>query len=297
MKRVLFGAAIALAIAGCDKATYHYADDVKVQYVEKESAPSIKAQLGCDGAHPGDESDADKKEREKRDPKTDFGKGLLAEACRIADDFDGAGAVTSWPDDKAVWVGRRICRPEISACQSRRDRRELVRARMGRVEIQKGQPGTSSGPTGPDIDQKDKILPYNFLLTDVSFRVTEDELRHRTPSSTRSSKGDTRTSTGEVPPQGRVRERSPDPTDAVRKGRSSRSTPRTGARLPRPLRRHEHAGLPSARREERPVGHPLPPAEGRQAPHRVAHARREPAERLRRRVGASEVSGNVRRCR
>jgi hypothetical protein len=163
----------AALLTGCDKPGYRYADDVKVQFSENDSVASIKAQLGCEGAHPEKESDSDKTEREKRVPKTDVGKAWLEEACRIADEFDAAGPVTSWPDDKAVWAGERICRPQISRVVEKID--ETSFARMGRVEIQKGQ-GDKLWIAAPDIDRKDKVLGYNFLVTDVAFRVTEAKL-------------------------------------------------------------------------------------------------------------------------
>src|SRR5690348_3654464 len=117
--RHLHGALLAFTIvaaplaAGCKPIEYRYADDVKVAFTEGEKVASIKAQLGCPGAHPAKESDDDKKEREKRDPKTDIGKKWLARACEIADAFDAAGPVTTWPDGKAVYEGERICRPQI----------------------------------------------------------------------------------------------------------------------------------------------------------------------------------------
>ena len=165
--------ASALLLVACDKPSYRYADDVVVQYSEGEKVASIKAQLGCEGAHPAKESDGDKTEREKLIPKSDLGKAWIVEACRIADAFDAAGPVTTWPTDKAVWAGQRICRSQINRVAEKID--ETSFARMGRVEIQKGQ-GEKLWVQAPEIDKKDKVLGYNFLITDVSFRVTEDKL-------------------------------------------------------------------------------------------------------------------------
>ena len=175
MNRIALGALFTFSIVGCgQQPAYHYADDVKIQFAEKESVASVKAQLGCEGAHPANESKSDKEEREKRIPKSEVGKAWLAEACRIADDFDAADAVTSWPDDKAVWAGPRICRPQISrVVDEKLD--DTAYARMGRVEIKKGN-GTKLWADGPEIDKKDKVLGYSILLTDVSFKVTDKKL-------------------------------------------------------------------------------------------------------------------------
>jgi hypothetical protein len=171
----------ALALGGCEKPTYSYADDVKVQYSDGEKVASIKAQLGCEGANPTDESAEDKKAREARIPHTPLGKSWLKKACEIADAFDAAATVTTWPADKGVYAGPRICRPQISRVlgDPKEDDKQIIDetvfARMGRVEIAKGS-ATGLWPEGPAIDQKDKILGYTILFTDVAFKVTEKKL-------------------------------------------------------------------------------------------------------------------------
>jgi hypothetical protein len=173
-------AAVALPLAaGCKSIEYRYADDAKVAYSEGEKVASVKAQLGCPDAHPANESDDDKKEREKRDPKTDLGKKWLARACEIADAFEKAGPVTSWPEGKAVYEGERICRPQITRVVG--DDKTAADAidpsaydRLGRMTIEKGE-GQKLWPDGPDVD-KSRVLGYRVLFDDVSFKVTKDKL-------------------------------------------------------------------------------------------------------------------------
>src|SRR5262249_25452807 len=51
---------------------------------------------------------------------------------------------------------------------------ESAFARMGRIEISKGEAGKLWGD-GPDVP-KDKLLGYKMLGTDVTFKVTKDKL-------------------------------------------------------------------------------------------------------------------------
>lgn len=161
---------VALALAGCEAGEFHYADDVKIQFSEGEKVPSVKALLGCEGAHPSEESKEDREAREKLVPQSDVGKAWLEAACKLADDFEQAGPVTAWPEgDKATWVGRRICRGQITRVVKEVD--DTAFAQVGRLEIAKGK-GEKLWVTGPSPDAA-RVLDYKILFSELSFPYSE----------------------------------------------------------------------------------------------------------------------------
>ncbi len=162
--------ALGLASAGCETGEFHFADDVKIQFAEGEKVASVKSLLGCEGAHPAEESKEDKEAREKLVPQTDLGKAWLEEACKLADDFEKAGPVTAWPEgDKATWVGKRICRGQITRVVEKVD--DTAFAQVGRLEIAKGK-GDKLWATGPSPDAA-RILDYKILFSEQSFPYSE----------------------------------------------------------------------------------------------------------------------------
>lgn len=158
-------------LAGCgEDKTFHYADDVVVQYTDGEKVASLKNQLGCEGAHPPDKDEKETKAREENIPKTEQGIAWLKQACELADVFDSAGPVTSWPERKVSYSGVRICRPQIQ--RAVKDLGDAY-AQLGHVEINKGV-GTKLWSAGPDVPEKDRILDYNILLDHVNYRVGDE---------------------------------------------------------------------------------------------------------------------------
>lgn len=164
----LAGAAL---LTGCgEDKTFHYADDVVVQYSDGEKVASIKNQLGCEGANPPDKDEKEKKAREENIPKTEQGIAWLKQACELADAFDAAGPVTSWPERKVSYSGVRICRPQIQ--RAVKDLSDAY-AQLGHLEINKGV-GTKLWASGPDVAEKDRILDYNILFDHVNYHVGDD---------------------------------------------------------------------------------------------------------------------------
>lgn len=164
----LLGSAL---LAGCgEDKTFHYADDVVVQYSDGEKVASLKNQLGCEGAHPPDKDEKEQKAREENIPKTEQGLAWLKRACELADAFDAAGPVTSWPERKVSYSGVRICRPQIQ--RAVKDLSDSY-AQLGHLEINKGV-GTKLWASGPDIPEKDRILDFNVRFEHVNYHVGDE---------------------------------------------------------------------------------------------------------------------------
>ena len=164
--------ALGVLVLGCGDVSYRYADDVKPKFDGDEKTASIEAGLGCEGAFKKTETEDQKKAREERIPKGEVGKGWLKEACRIAADFDSAEPFTTWPvGDVDTWVGRRICRTQISASVKEQLGDESF-AEVGKVEIRKGA-GQKLWATGPSVDSA-RLLPHSALFVEETFKLDAD---------------------------------------------------------------------------------------------------------------------------
>lgn len=178
--------AIAAFAAGCKEAKYHFADDLRIQFLADgpegtEKVESIKAALGCEGAHKQNEDEKEKKAREAEIPKSVTGKAWLDEVCAFADAFDTAESFTAWPEGKSTWAGVRICHDQYHRVMKQVGKEPDLKddltdafGHAARVELASG-PGKKLWEAAPDIPA-DRMIPFSFLMTELNFRYTDEKV-------------------------------------------------------------------------------------------------------------------------